>query len=315
MPEMKSKPSRAGASRRKVRPKPDIARPVASGARLIPFKPGDKLAGPVGGVPDLVGTRLTCFCAALICLAFAIGLLATIVLFPIGDGSQFVIQAVLLLVVAVLIGLAAGLVRAGRRVGAFFIASPSGIRYGADGDIDTLVEWERITPNQAAPYDVRLILDGAPHSLKRARIAFWYRLPDGRLEERSLPLSLSEKPLRCIRFLNADAVRIALLKGMAARRGLRFHPDIFVEAGVDPATWQPMPKPSGMEWAIVLGSLALGLALGGLTVGKAPLVATTAAVLAPLGLGVLMTTTFRKEAYPDFGTIICFRPDSEEERT
>ncbi len=113
--------------------------------------------------------------------------------------------------------------------------------------------------DQMARYDVRLILKGP---VREPRIAFGYKMPDGTQSEYSLPMSLRERGMQCLWFVNADALRIALLQNMAARSNLRFDPDIFVEAGIDPETWHLMPKPRKVEWAIAIASMAAVLIFG-----------------------------------------------------
>ncbi|WP_235822951.1 hypothetical protein [Brucella anthropi] len=197
--------------------------------------------------------------------------------------------------------------RAGLLAGAWITITPESVEYGSGNGIvekqGTKIEWARIASGQMARYDVRLILKGP---VREPRIAFGYKMPDGTQNEYSLPMSLRERGMQCLWFVNADALRIALLQNMAARSNLCFDPDIFVEAGIDPETWHLMPKPRKIEWAIAIASMAAVLIFGSFISATTSVVLVVGGVFAILGLGLLATFSFRKRAYPGLDHVICF---------
>jgi len=284
-------------------------------ARIIGLDRFDLHSGSIVGVPDLAATRWICFGMAMMCLALAIALPALTILVRPGPNLDPGAVAVAMVVGALILIPAFLFARSGLRVGAWVRVDATGIHYGQGrgeggqgryGSAD--IEWSRIVANGSMLYDVRLILDGAPHIPKQARIGFWYRSADGIVTERSVPMALRETGMQCLRFVNADAVRIVMLKRMAACPGLRFDPAIFIEAGVDPETWQAMRKPHGIEWIIVGISMAVVLMFGSLGSKTAPLM-LVGGVFAALGAGLVATIAFRRAAYPDLRRAIRFRPE------
>ncbi len=175
------------------------------------------------GIPDITATRWMCFGIAMLLSCVALALPALTILVrpsPALDPIAFIVST---LVEAMLLVPAFMFARAGLLAGAWITITPQNVQYGTgDGLADqqgTVIEWARIAPHQMARYDVRLILKGP---VREPRIAFGYKMPDGTPSEYSLPMSLRERGMQCLWFVNADALRIALLQNMAARSNLRF---------------------------------------------------------------------------------------------
>jgi hypothetical protein len=220
--------------------------------RLIALKSADRLVDRVDGVPDLIATRGLCFGLAALFLVVAMGLPAAFVLSPPQSDLPPMVPILLLACSALAMILVLIFARTGLRARAWFSVGPSGFHYG-DGDVDlekdphggTSIAWREIASNPAAVCDVRLVVTTPHRGLPVTKIGFWTSSGDGGLVERSISMALIANRLSCVRFLNADAVRVALLRGMAARPGLRFDPDVFLKAGVEPETWRPIRKPLG----------------------------------------------------------------------
>ena len=271
----------------------------------------------VDGIADLRGTRCLCFGAAVPFLGFAFWLPVAAAGAPNRNpGSDGLIMLLIAMAVALAAGLAVNLIRRGLHPGAWFQVSASGIGYG-DGpgparatDVGNarMIAWEHVVRNPERAYDI-----GTSSMRYRAlnpRMTFWYRMPEGSLVERSLPLQLREDVLRCLRFRNAHAVRVAMLQHLARREGLRFHPDVFVEAGIDPETWQAMKTPRRILWLAAAATLACLLGFAALVSQSVSpgFLALGAVALLVLAFGI--TSKGWQAAYPRLSEIITFRPGS-----
>ncbi len=251
---------RVSVSRSHVNP---ATRHQDSVMRIIAFNSIDRQDRSLTGIPDITATRCMCFGIAILLSCVALMLPALTILIRPSPDQDPVALIVATLLAAMLLVPAFMFTRAGLLAGARITITPQSVEYGAGNGIvekqGTKIEWARIASDQMARYDVRLILKGP---VREPRIAFGYKMHDGTQSERSLPMTLRERGMQCIWFVNADALRIALLHNMAARSNLLFDPDIFVEAGIDPETWHLMPKPRKVEWAIAIASMATVLIFG-----------------------------------------------------
>ncbi|KAB2767925.1 hypothetical protein F9K97_14130 [Brucella anthropi] len=294
----------ASASHSHVNP---ATRHQDSVVRIIAFDSTNRQDRSLTGIPDITATRWMCFGIAMLLSCVALALPALTILIRPSPDLDPIALIVSTLIAAMLLVPAFMFARAGLLAGAWITITPESVEYGSGNGIvekqGTKIEWARIASGQMARYDVRLILKGP---VREPRIAFGYKMPDGTQNEYSLPMSLRERGMQCLWFVNADALRIALLQNMAARSNLCFDPDIFVEAGIDPETWHLMPKPRKIEWAIAIASMAAVLIFGSFISATTSVVLVVGGVFAILGLGLLATFSFRKRAYPGFDHVICF---------
>ncbi len=282
---------------------------VAPDTRFITLK-SEHL--PIDGVPDLLTTRALCFGLAALFLVVAVGLPASFALSPPADLDP-VVPILLLICSALAMVLVFIFTRTGLRAGAWFSVDASGLHYG-DGRVGrrdegegTSIAWDSIVHNAEAAYDVHLIWITPHRGLPVARIGFWVRASGGGLVEGSIPMALIANRLSCARFLNADAVRVSLLRGMATRPALRFHPDVFVQAGIDPETWRPMDRPAGGK-LVGAGILAAGgLGVGAFLTGQAPSVLIAIGAVAVFGVCLFAAVSIRGRPNPDLTRIIRFR--------
>ncbi|MDR0481498.1 MAG: hypothetical protein LBG66_06395, partial [Gallionellaceae bacterium] len=77
-------------------------------------------------------------------------------------------------------------------------------------------------------------------------LRFWQRTPSGEIALRDLLFQGCVPPeyRSLCRFRNSRDLLKAILYGLAAHcDGLRFDPNVFVHAAIDPRTWLPMPRP------------------------------------------------------------------------
>lgn len=260
------------------------ARVPAPGPRLIALKSEQLEIEAIHGLPDLLSTRAMCLVLAAFPLAVAIGLPAAFALGPPHPDLDPIAPALLLLCSALAICLVVIFVRAALRAGAFFSVTPTGFHFG-DGDVvrgGTSIPWDHIASNETATHDVRVVWSTPHRGLPVARIAFWVRTSDD-LVEGSIPMALIADRLRCLRFLNTDAVRTCWLRGMAARPTLRFDPEVFALAGLDPETFKTIGKPTSGRFATVTIVTAVVLGFGAIMIRPTPSVLIGAGILAALG--------------------------------
>jgi hypothetical protein len=242
-----------------------------------------------------------CFGLAALFLVVAVGLPASFAFSPPADLDP-VVPILLLVCSALAMVLVFIFTRTGLRAGAWFSINASGFHYG-DGRVSrggdegkgTSIAWDSIVHNADAACDVHLIWITPHRGLPVARIGFWVRASGGDLVESSIPMALIANRLSCMRFLNADAVRVSLLRGMAARPALRFHPDVFVQAGIDPETWRPMDRSAGGKLAGAIVLAAAGLGVGAFVTGQAPGVLIAIGALAVFGVCLFAAVSLRRD--------------------
>lgn len=257
--------------------------------------------GPVEGVPDLFATRLLLWSGALLFAAGALAVAAGLALLPQEPNARGHEVPIALGLLA-LLGLAgagcAYLVRQARRVGGVMIRiDAEGLRWG-DAAAPQSVAWRELCRARHGPYDVRTEYVSSDALLKR--LVFHRTAPGGASAEVRLPLALSADGARVLRFRNRAALQRALLLRLATapRPRLRFDAEVFVDAGIDPQTWAPMPAPRRWMWASTLGALlppAAVLALWPLGQHTGWLVL---ALVVAMGLGAWAAAWFVLQRYP-----------------
>lgn len=269
---------------------------------------------PCIGIPDLFGSRCLCFGAALLCLVLAVWVPIMLAIHTPDDFGPLP-MVLFLIVIGLLVLSVVLLVRAGLRVGGWFHVDETGLRYGegparerGEAAAEIRIGWDEIVARPELAFDVRTQSTGqyfalAPHLL------FWRRLPTGELVEHRLILRLSGDIMSCLRYRNHHALLCAVLQGLAARPGLRFMADVFVDAGIDPVTWQPMKRPRRALWlsAGVMCAAVLWFASG---VGQdwSPGQLAIGAVAIMLACLVLTIKAWNR-AYPELTGLIVFRPE------
>ncbi len=276
---------------------------------------------PVEGAPDLAGTRRVCIASALSCAVFAIWLpLASLPRISEADSPALVVSLIMAMT-ALMLGLIVLLVRTAWRPGAWFRVTAQGIEYGSGPwSEDPMqragaqqIEWTRIVRNPERSYDIGIASE-VYRVAPSARMTFWYRDTNGGIVERSLPLQLRDDALRCLRFCNAQEVRVALLRRLAANPGLRFDPEVFVRAGLDPETWKPMSAPHRASWLAV--SLVMACIMGFAAVGAGQWSSGKLAIgtVAIFVTGLVLYVRWWPQAYPRVAEIITFEPASPSVR-
>lgn len=278
----------------------------------IPLPCDDGSQFPVDGIPDLAGTRWLCFGAAVLCFFFTFWLPVAVI----GAADRFSPNNTLLVGLLVFIAMALSgamtvyLVRAGLAAGAWFRVDGEGFGYGAgpsgaakvsDG-AGAPISWSQIERRPERRFDVGIAAMHRSEVLS-PRMTFWYRSDDGTLTQRSVPLQLRDDVLGCLRFRNGHAVRVALLQGLA-RQGLRFSPDVFAEAGVDPESWRPMKSPRLTQWLAVIATLAVIFLTVRVTWSTTQIVFCTLAII---GFGYWATVALARRD-PRLTGIIAFVP-------
>ncbi len=218
-----------------------------------------RFAGPlarVEGVPDLFTTRLVSVLMLLMCagvgvsLAWAMAIDKTVKIGP-------VLGLLMLLIYAVLVWIGAIAVDALIHAGAWFVVDETGFRYGfgrkhgaARTAVETRVDWQDIVVNPRERCDVATDFVSRQAIVKN--LLLWQRRPSGEIRQTSLRLGLAGNDVLCLRFHNRAEVVTAILAGLARRPGLRFDPQVFVDAGVNPETFEPMNSPRRIEYALVI---------------------------------------------------------------
>ncbi len=301
-------------------PQPRQDSPSPPQPRTIFLKRTDRIVTTTQGIPDHLTTRWICFTAGAIGTAIGGELLIALFSQPLPNDAGPAAGVLLGFLAFAMTAMSVLLIREGFRTGAWFTVGSAGIHYG-NGRLDpqknmgTQIEWQEIVRNPETSCDITIRHEGTYGNLKVPGIKFWRCTQQGKLVERTIPLWLTENMLKCFRFGNAQEVRIALLQGLAGCPGLRFHPDVFVEAGVDPQTWKSMRRPEIVDWSILMFALAIWFAFALTMLDTLPFIALFASFLAILGIAVLISTRFHRVAYPGFTDSICFCPEHEPEMT
>lgn len=291
----------------------DTARPTLTYLEL-PLPNSGKPGAPVNGEPDLSGTRWLCFGTAATCALFAVWLPIAVVgaMDQVGPGHELLVGSLVFMLMAIAITAVVFLLRAGIAPGAWFRVDERGFGYGAkpangktaSAGLD--IAWSQIVPHPGMTHDVGIASTHRSEVLA-PRLTFWCLDENHALTERSIPLQLRENLLQCLRFRNGHAVRVALLQGLASK-GLRFHPSVFVEAGVDPESWRPMPLPRRRQWLAAIATLALA---GWTAQLEWSVSARALCVLAILGLGCWAAMA-SLHADPRLTRTIIFRPTAAD---
>lgn len=259
---------------RKQRKSPTVAAPAARGmapARAadtdiavprvleVPAHVLEALArdGAVEGVPDLVATRLLLG-----------GLAAFFALMALSFGAAVVLQddwsnlhgnegVVALAVLALLTGLGGGLwylLRQFAHVGQGSIRiDAEGMRWGDPGSPQA-VAWREVCRVRTGLQDVKTEFTSSDAIVKRL---VFQRAAGGETADIRLPLALTMDAPRVLRFRNRAALLRALLLRLATqpRPRLRFAAEVFIDAGIDPQTWEPMLAPRRWMWLSSLAAL------------------------------------------------------------
>ncbi|QSI31692.1 hypothetical protein GNX71_19770 [Variovorax sp. RKNM96] len=222
-------------------------------------------SGPMDGVPDLRGTRL-----------FLGGFVAFFALIAVGLATAAVLQddwsnargneAILVLLGLALFGLLGGgiwyLLRQLARVreGMMLRIDAQGMRWG-DPASPQAVAWREVCRARLGFHDVKTEFVSSEAIVKR--LVFQQAAKGGESREIRLPLALTIDTGRVLRFRNRAALLRALLLHLATqpRPRLRFDAEVFIDAGIDPQTWEPMLAPRRWMWLSSLGGLVPVLAV------------------------------------------------------
>ena len=226
-----------------------------------------------------------------------------------------------------------------KRVGGWFVVDAQGFRYGtgpeqgADRDaVQTSVAWSEIMSVPEFDDDVIYLYSGNKINSGvsgRPALIFWRRLPSGEIEQQRVLFDFTNDFFELARFRNHQQLMTALLYGFAARcPGLRFQASLFVEAAVDPRTWEFMGRPrkeerrnnaigvGAMLGVIVLGTLLFAPILMSQVIPSGVafilyMVSMAIAMFATVSKMVGLQTDRSKQRYPGLtGTLIFKKQDS-----
>lgn len=242
------------------------SRAVASRVLTVPAHVLEALAqaGPLEGVPDLRATRL--FIGGFVALfaSIAVGLGTAAVLQDDGSNARGN-EAVLMLLGLALFALLGGgiwyLLRQLPRVGdGVFRIDAQGMRWG-DPASPRVMAWRDVCRAPVGLCDVKTEFVSSEAIVKR--LVFQQAVRGDESGEVRLPLALTADTGRVLRFRNRAALLRALLLHLATqpRPRLRFDAEVFIDAGIDPQTWQPMPAPRRWMWLSTLVGLVPVLAV------------------------------------------------------
>jgi hypothetical protein len=239
---------------------------VASRVLTVPAHVLEALAqaGPLEGVPDLRATRL-----------FIGGFVALFASIAVGLGTAAVLQddwsnargneAILMLLGLALFALLGGgiwyLLRQLPRVGeGVFRIDAQGMRWG-DPASPRVMAWGDVCRAPVGLCDVKTEFASSEAIVKR--LVLQQAARGGESGEVRLPLALTVDTARVLRFRNRAALLRALLLHLATqpRPRLRFDAEVFIDAGIDPQTWEPMPAPRRWMWLSTLVGLVPVLAV------------------------------------------------------
>ena len=230
----------------------------------VPAHVLEALASPLDGVPDVAATRLLLGGLVALFALIALALGAAVVLQDDGSNARGN-EAVLMLVGLVLVAaLGSGLwflLRQFPRVGeGLFQIDAQGMRWG-DPASPRAVAWHEVCRTRAGLSDVKTEFVSSEAIIKR--LVFQQAARGSGPAEIRLPLALTIDGARVLRFRNRAALLRALLIRLATRPRprLRFDAEVFIDAGIDPETWEPMPGPRRWMWLSSLGALLPVLAV------------------------------------------------------
>jgi hypothetical protein len=254
----KSQPMAAHAARGMAPARP--AETAAPRVLPVPAHVLEALAreGPLEGVPDLAATRLLLG-----------GLVALFVLLALSMGAAAMLQddwsnlhgnegVFTLAVLALLAGLGGGLwylLRQFAHVGQGSIRiDAEGMRWGDPGSPEA-VAWREVCRVRTGLQDVKTEFTSSDAIVRR--LVFQRAAGGEETTDVRLPLALTMDAPRVLRFRNRTALLRALLLRLATqpRPRLRFAAEVFIDAGIDPQTWEPMLAPRRWMWLSSLAAL------------------------------------------------------------
>ena len=216
-------------------------------------------AGPLEGVPDLRATRLLVGGLIAVFALVALSLGAAVMLEGEGSNIQGNEAVVVLVGLVLAAGLGGGLwhlVRQFSRVGGgMFRIDSTGLRWG-DPASPRGVAWRDVRRTSAGFCDVKTEFASGEAIVKR--LVFQQQAAGGcGIAEIKLPLALTVDAGRVLRFRNRAVLLRALLLRLATQPEprLRFAAEVFIDAGIDPETWEPMLAPRRWMWLSSVGAL------------------------------------------------------------
>lgn len=240
---------------------PPASQVVAPRVLTVPAQVLESLAqsGPLEGVPDLRGTRLLIGGLVAFFVLMAAVLAAGAVLQEDWSNARGN-EAILVLLGLALFGLLGGgiwyLLRQFSRVGegAMLRIDAQGMRWG-DPASPQAVAWHEVCRARMGFHDVKTEFASSEAIVKR--LVFHQAVRGGEPRQIRLPLALTLDTGRVLRFRNRAALLRALLLHLATqpRPRLRFDAEVFIDAGIDPQTWEPMLAPRRWMWLSSLGGL------------------------------------------------------------
>lgn len=228
----------------------------------------EAFGSPLEGEPDLSGTRAACLGVILALIAFAtfVSALPKAVAQRFSPEQAFGVDVLIVVLLLLILGMVVAVGRTFIMAGAWFHIDQRGFAYGtglraagtAPESLATYIAWSQIERQPAMACDVSIENSGRVGALNPT-LRFWYRSKEGTLTQYAMPIQLRRDPLRCLRFRNSHALRVVLLQRLASM-GLRFEPDVFIEAAVDPETWERRTALRYVPWVgtgLTLASLFL----------------------------------------------------------
>lgn len=221
-------------------------------------------SGPLDGVPDLRSTRLVIGGFVGLFALIALSLVAAAVLQDDWSNARGNEAILVLLGLVLFAGLGGGLwylLRQFSRVGGgMFRIDAQGMRWG-DPTSPRVVFWGEVCRARTGFCDVKTEFVSSEAIVKR--LVFPQAAQGSETREIRLPLALTVDTGRVLRFRNRAALLRALLLHLATqpRPRLRFDAEVFIDAGIDPQTWESMPAPRRWMWLSSLGALVPVLAV------------------------------------------------------
>lgn len=261
-------------------------------ARSLPRPP---VPANLEGIPDIPATRRVClgWAAALLALVFVLGA-------NLNAGRAPWVQGMMVVMMSAAFAGAIRLVHHGLHAGKVWLRiDETGVYSGrgtspSSADLISLA-WKDLAIQTYLPHDVG-IADPSRSLLSEQHMGYWYRNGDGVLVSKGLPLS-SSASVRCARYVNHDALMLAMLQHLAIQPGLRLDASLFVLAGVDPYTWRNSNAPRRSLMLNSLLTVALAIALPLLLMRWWPLMGLAVMVASIAGGTVYMTRAWQR-AYP-----------------
>jgi hypothetical protein len=220
--------------------------------------------GPLEGVPDVTATRLLLGGLVALFALIALSLGAAVLLQDDGSNLHGNEAIVALAILALFAGLGGGLWYLLRQLanagqGSIRIDA-EGMRWG-DPALPQAVAWNEVCRTRSGLHDVRTEFVSSDAIVKR--LVFHRTVGASKDAEIRLPLALTTDAGRVVRFRNRAVLLRALLLRLATqpRPRLRFAAELFIDAGIDPETWEPMLAPRRWMWFSSLAALLPALAV------------------------------------------------------